>query len=971
MLKKKRLIVREVNREGAIQEIGIFESPVLNLLFELEGKRLFDGDVVDYLVKAPINKSNTKKTITVDGKQFIFWISTSSQMKNSEAWYIRKDKAHLVIRVEDLLSTGKLETLKGKEVSINKDIIARLSLAFSGSYKTTMKPNMIIVPDVEYSVFKDVKIFEENELVNKDNFEIKVTAFDGCGLMSPQIAERIARDLKMDYIPSWVTIRSPKMAVKGLLTNVDFIRFFNDTYTHDTEYFKKIGENFYIKDVFGQFQKVDDNTIIINESMAKWAKFYSSMEEYNNLVDNSMVDLLECLYITKIGKIRDKHLTKTSYQSLCATALTKASLLRMTQSQVKFYKNCMDMDKIAVMELLGLEAKVSEIEEDIEATLTSDKIATLLSIDFDRFIKLPWIKREILKMINKKIAQLSTGKFLIEGNFKVMVSDPISFMNYCMTRELVPNLGSREFYIKDEAGKEVATVRYPVASPFELTKEKIVANKDMDRYCNYTDEMIVFNVAGCDALIKSGADFDGDIVQVIYNQDFINNIIETDRIFYNILSEQAKTIKLPYNSSNRFNENIKYCGNLIGSIAILGASIMDKALEEKWVENGEIVSYLDIYNRFERESEKTREYLSSLKKIEQELSEEQQRQYFQSQFEADMTNINKVVELSMVSIDSPKTGIMADTEVLRSLKSEFRKPKFMAFLVDKEIDIRSCSYHTSSLSAFNNYVYESLIKPFQNEYKENVRVSITSNCLLEAISNINFVESNDKNVETIFNTLEEAIKIYSNKMREINTVSVFLNEDNERVYESLSKEEKRRLKEPINLICQKIMIDLKSEFSNEDICMAIYKLLTKGSSVEFIFNFCFDLIVYCLQLKDRTVTQLVANPNGQYQGLFNSYDLKTFTKEGMEEKLVKKQNFETKRLMEKLAIRMSLLNPEEVENLGNITINGLEVIENGQVIGKIFIDSLNKVGIGLDVIQGERNVLVFEKNKKSAKIVIE
>ena len=76
MLKKKRLIVREVNREGVIQEIGIFESPVLNLLFELEGKRLFDGDVVDYLVKAPISQSNTKKVITVNVEQFIFWIST-------------------------------------------------------------------------------------------------------------------------------------------------------------------------------------------------------------------------------------------------------------------------------------------------------------------------------------------------------------------------------------------------------------------------------------------------------------------------------------------------------------------------------------------------------------------------------------------------------------------------------------------------------------------------------------------------------------------------------------------------------------------------------------------------------------------------------------------------------------------------------------------------------------------------------
>ncbi|NGT11794.1 hypothetical protein G6Y96_08520, partial [Clostridium perfringens] len=96
-----------------------------------------------------------------------------------------------------------------------------------------------------------------------------------------------------------------------------------------------------------------------------------------------------------------------------------------------------------------------------------------------------------------------------------------------------------------------------------------------------------------------------------------------------------------------------------------------------------------------------------------------------------------------------------------------------------------------------------------------------------------------------------------------------------------------------------------------------------------------------------------------------------FTKEGMEEKLVKKQKFEAKRLLEKLAIRISLVNPGEVESLENITINGIEVSSNGTVIGKVFVDSLAKVGAGLDTIQGERNVLVFEKNKKSAKIVIE
>ncbi|WP_075841484.1 RNA dependent RNA polymerase [Clostridium perfringens] len=505
MLKKKRVIVREIDKKGEVAEIAITESPILHILEELQGREIKDNSKIDYLIKAKIgNITTTKKILNIDGEEFMFWISTSSQMKKNDAFYIKKDKASLVTNVERLLSTGKMEQFKNTDISINKDIIGRLSLGFSDSWKTKIKPNVIIVPDFSYVVNKNITVFNENnELENRNDYPIQIVAFDGCGIAGNEIFKRIAKELKIDgYIPSWCAIRMPKMCVKGLLTNVNIIEYFNDFYNGDTEYFKKIGQDFYIQNVFGQFQKIDENTIIINESMAKWAKFYNSMDEYNKLVDvEEHKDLLECLYITKVGKGKVEEYTNTSYQSLLATTITKKSLEQMTERQVEFYERCLDFDRVSILELLKLQVLD---EEDDEVKTTSSKIQTLLSLNFEKFIKMGWVKKEIIKTLDKKIRQLATGRFLIEGNFKTMVSDPISFMNYCMTRELVPNLGSREFYVKGEAGTEIGAVRYPVASPYEITREKFVANELIDKYCNYNGELIVFNVVGCDALIKSG-----------------------------------------------------------------------------------------------------------------------------------------------------------------------------------------------------------------------------------------------------------------------------------------------------------------------------------------------------------------------------------------------------------------------------------------------------------------------------------
>ncbi len=501
MKKKMNVIMREftgvrTNGVPEMVEIKVGGTPFIHLLAALNGVEVVDNMEMKSIIKAPI----TENIIEVDRINYHFYISTSSQMKNNSAFFVREDQVEKVKELESLVSDGKIDSLE--DVNVNKDVVARLSLLHTGSYKTNIKPNMIILKDVDYSVFKDVKVIENGELVNKDNFEISQTAFDGCGLMSPEIAERIGQELYMKYTPSWVTVRAPKMAVKGLLTNVDFIKYFNDTYVGDTECFKKVGQDFFIKDVFGNFIKVDSNTIIINQSMAKWSKWYDSIDDFNS---NGYEDLLESLFIAKVAKKEAKPYTNTSYQSLNAMAITPQDLYAISAPVNDFYHRCLSLEKGVVLELLNITQNTSykDDEDEREAKGLNDKFAWLLSDNFEEHITLEWMQGNIPKIIEKKISELMSGKFPIKGNFKICVADPIAFMNFCMTGSLIPELKDNEFYVSNELGKR-ATMRFPIAMPQELTVENLVNNEMMDKYCNFTNEIIVINQVGIDALIKSG-----------------------------------------------------------------------------------------------------------------------------------------------------------------------------------------------------------------------------------------------------------------------------------------------------------------------------------------------------------------------------------------------------------------------------------------------------------------------------------
>ncbi|WP_075841483.1 hypothetical protein [Clostridium perfringens] len=472
------------------------------------------------------------------------------------------------------------------------------------------------------------------------------------------------------------------------------------------------------------------------------------------------------------------------------------------------------------------------------------------------------------------------------------------------------------------------------------------------------------------------ADFDSDILQIIYNQSFISDIIEPKdgRIFYNIESEEAPTVKLPYTSTNRFQQNIKFAGNAIGSIAVLGSSIMDRCLQPAWVDlNGEIKTYFDFFETM-KDKETIRNYIkdNNLQLIEDVLSEEEQKRHYQRMFEERVRDINLVVRESMIAIDSPKTGIKANSDILETLKKAYRKPFFFKYLPDKDYKKEDCINLKSVMSSFEVYIYKRLIEKFKLMYRGSIRVNVSSNDLLEIMKGISYIQTDKEKVEEVKNELIKIAKHYNTEKRFID------NNGKEAVYnmgfvqmEELTNEDKKIRKRNLKLKTNLDLDESLAKYDKSDISKAVFELAAQNSYIDFIFNFCWEYILFAISLEEQSMTQLFKNPQGECEGFFGRYNIitRSITTGIIEEKYLKKKNFENRTVIEKASFRIRISSDVDLKG-AEIEIKDADILLGGEVVGSIFLDSLTKNNISIADIQGKQTINVYIPNKKSAKVIL-
>lgn len=801
------------------------------------------------------------KRLMINGEAYVPTKPTPSETRQCKMMYIKESVYGTYQLYENLVSRGWIRGFQAsapynEDINLMKEVVSRFGLFRSNGFLTSIEPTYLVIEDKEYFNLQKVRTFDNLDLEVGDDVvsvikeeNLKSTHNDGGGIIHPNMMARIAKDLGIDdYVPCFVGVRSIKHCLKGALVSVDFVQYFKDNYTGDTEHFEKRADGFYAKDIFEEWIKIDDTVIIVPESMTKWCKLKSKGFDK---VDERFRHLTETLFITKVSKKRTTKQKTTSYQLMNNLALDEETYEGLAKPTYEYLENVLKFNMDDVHHFLGnvismsseykerieLEEEVEiddSIEKDIEdlnkmGIELEDKYALLLSVNPD-FINTPFVKRTITTMVERKIKELQSAKFIVESDFKTLTQEPLGLLDWVMKRDknidYYGSLEAGEFWCN--TNKEKALVcRFPIASFSEVQLMNFVKNDMYRRYCSHwTDELLVFNAKDITAKILSGADFDLDTAQCIYEESLFDCIVPAqDGIpFISTRAEKAPANKVEYNFSNLMTTNTKYMGNIIGRVALLGCCITNK--------------------------------LSSTAGSAEETREAIKQRFYEKQ-----DTIYKIVEISMLAVDQAKRGELVELDYIDKVEKEYSKPYFAKFLPDK--DYKNCSDEV--VSAIDKYaeMVKTTLGVTLEENKKRFGVG-GSNEFIQLFDPALRFDVPTEIYDEIYEKIDRCYYSYLDSMVTYNQWDIYKidveltkkrlggvvyigDENGEKIVDTLKVARKAHFKKEIYSKIEAVALELQEKFDKEAVCRVILGFMSEqfnnnNQAQRFIFEHFFTYV---------------------------------------------------------------------------------------------------------------------------------
>ena len=203
-----KFVIKDMSKN---MEIKMDENILFRLYCIYKGIELEGNLELKNIIKVmlPDDEEKALKTLNeglvVEDKLFLPLLTSPSLQKNEDKelgkcsyMFIAEEDAEFIELFEKLISLDKLRKFNNKKICIAKDVTARTGLALSTSTFIPYKPNIVVLPEVEYNY--TANYFKLNGIELKANQEtLEHTAYDGCGFMSPKMAKIIQKELNLDY----------------------------------------------------------------------------------------------------------------------------------------------------------------------------------------------------------------------------------------------------------------------------------------------------------------------------------------------------------------------------------------------------------------------------------------------------------------------------------------------------------------------------------------------------------------------------------------------------------------------------------------------------------------------------------------------------------------------------------------------------------------------------------------------------
>lgn len=432
-----------------------------------------------------------KKGLTINGKHYVRLLCGAGNARRNTVFFVQQD---IYEELDKILRNGH-KPLKITESKYN----AYYALSNSATYSVS-EPRVCVVPDLEIQMVKKVDWAIEKEpddIIEEQERELTFNLWDGMGICSPELAEKWAQDLELDYTPCAFCIRN--YYVKGMVCVFDFHKFS-----------REVAGKHIIKDLYGNEVDTDNIDMIITESQFKLWKGYNSWQDY-----------LDCCKendgrwgVTKFTPKEDKTAVFTNYQFLQVLNLdTPEKIKELCSDTVEWLSKITSEDSnYSLLYLLGslCDKPLNEMETEEFMDLFSglDTIVQALILNRD-LINDSHIKSKLARYLNSKIEESYLGKLLVNGNFQFMISDPYALAEHIFGLEVKGLLKEHEHYSQYWNKRNVDTVvamRAPLTWRSEANLLHLQNNDKVNEWYKYLYSGIVYNVWGVDTMIAADSD---------------------------------------------------------------------------------------------------------------------------------------------------------------------------------------------------------------------------------------------------------------------------------------------------------------------------------------------------------------------------------------------------------------------------------------------------------------------------------
>lgn len=471
--------------------------------------------------------------------QYFAFERSASMSRNARLAFIRADvygKVHSRMTLDMQIGDCQLSKL-----------YAYNGLMFSSGTRIEA-PNLwrnhsIVVIDNPKEIVRGVNVITVEDATGEGNVrkyerveaktDIKVTLFDGEGLISKEFSEQIDKTLSKRHEHHSFQIRMPY--IKGMVHEVDFRKLL-------------LGVGITaIKDIWGNSHPVSEVNLILTKSQLKgfgwleesgyhWFKYIRVCEMYRH-----------ALYVTGISKAAPEDVTELNYQFLNTVSM-KAELFRPDDLPLGWEHSPDEEERNWLTkateqryyDLIANEDYRREMfreHEDYWFAVKKKKESKLADLLYTNplFINESYYENELDALAEKVLKNYAVGKLLIAGDNRFLSADLISFLYYLV--QPYANVSEKAYrlqmsflnsVLKDseiyapgaayDAQDRYTLLRNPhiarneevLAVPTEKTKNNL-----RDIYLSHLTDVVMVSPTALIAERLGGADYDGDMIKTI------------------------------------------------------------------------------------------------------------------------------------------------------------------------------------------------------------------------------------------------------------------------------------------------------------------------------------------------------------------------------------------------------------------------------------------------------------------------